>query len=45
MEIDLLKKVRQQKAFMDIPCLFLVSKEDKLVNYTHVESLYGEYPG
>lgn len=36
MEIDLLKKIRQQKLFSDISCLFLVSKDDKLVNSSHV---------
>ena len=44
MEIDLKKNI-SSKGMQNIPCLFLISKEDKLVHPSHVEELYESHKG
>ena len=44
MDIDLKKSI-VRKGMEYIPCLFLISKEDKLVHPSHVETIYQAHHG
>lgn len=44
MDIDLKKSITRY-GVENIPCLFLISKDDKLVNPAHVETLYQTHQG
>lgn len=44
MEIDLRKNVKE-KGMNLIRCMFLISKDDKLVKPVHVETLHSLYEG